>query len=677
MTLPAPELDTRDFQSLVTEARERITRSCPEWTDHNVSDPGITLIELFAWMTEMLVFRINRLPRKVHIALLDLLGIQLDAPTAATTGVRFRLASPATAAVRIEGRQPAPDVVVAQAGAGIARMVTEVATRRTPTEEPVIFEVSDTFVIRPLTLVAYTLHRTGRFDDIGVSTDGQARPQGPEQLPFSTRPVAGDAAYLGFAQPLDRLVVQLDVSAVRAHGVGVNPNTPPLRWEVSQPGGTWARAEVLADGTGGFNYGSGLIELQLPLLSAPATVGGHEHQRYWLRCRVEHDVAQPDYVLPPRITRISCAAVGALVDVWHAATVLQETIGHSDGTASQSFHVRYVPALRLDGDAETLEVREPLSPDWQRWTPCDTFTDSDPHDRHFTFDPSTGEVELGPSIRQDDGSWRQYGAIPGRGATLRLGAYRHGGGQRGNVAANTVSVLRTAIKGVASVTNPQAARGGVDLETIEKAQDRAALELRSTYRAVTTEDFAFFAEENRRVARAICVEHATAVAVHILPVRNVAARPPEPTDLIPPASLIEEVRADLDERRLLGMDVLVQPVETAWVSVAADVLIAFAADAETVRHDVELALYAYLDPWPKGPHRDRGGWQFGRALTEGELYGLVQGVAGVEAVARLLMYRFDHLTQRPEPTPIGPRLELGPAMTVASGPHTIRVRTSA
>lgn len=677
MTLPSPELDTRNFQALVTEARERITRSCPEWTDHNVSDPGITLIELFAWMTEMLVFRINRLPRKVHIALLDLLGIQLDAPAAATTGVRFRLASPATAPVRIEGRQPAPDVIVAQADGGIARLVTEVATRRTPTEEPVIFEVSDTFVIRPLTLVAYTLHRTGRFDDVGVSADGQARPQGPEQLPFSARPDAGDAAYLGFAEPLHRLVVQLDVSAERAHGVGVNPNTPPLRWEVSQPDGTWAQAEVLADGTGGFNYGSGIIELQLPTVSAPATVGGHDHPHYWLRCRVEHDSAEPEYVSPPRIKRISCAAVGAVVDVWHAATVLQETIGHSDGTASQSFHVRYVPALRLQGHAETLEVRESLSEEWQRWTLRDTFTDSGPQDRHFTFDPASGEIQLGPSIRQDDGSWRQYGAIPGKGATLRIGAYRHGGGQRGNVAANTISVLRTAIKGVASVTNPQAARGGVDLETIEKAQDRAALELRSTYRAVTTEDFTFFAEENRRVARAISVERDGAIAVHILPVRNAAAQPPARADLVPPAALLEEVRADLDGRRLLGIDVLVQPVEAVWVSVAADVRVAFTADVESVRRDVEMALYAYLDPWPEGSRRDRGGWQFGRALTEGELYGLVQAIAGVEAVARLLMYRFDHAAQRPEPTPIGPRLELGPAMTIASGPHTIRVRANA
>ena len=81
MRLPEIELDDRRFQDLVSEARTRISRSCPEWTEHNVSDPGITLIELFAWMTEMTIYRLNRVPDKLHVALLDLLGIRLDGPS--------------------------------------------------------------------------------------------------------------------------------------------------------------------------------------------------------------------------------------------------------------------------------------------------------------------------------------------------------------------------------------------------------------------------------------------------------------------------------------------------------------------------------------------------------------------------------------------------------------------
>ena len=76
MTLPDVKLDDRQFQELVNEARDRIGKHCPEWTDHNVSDPGITLIEVFAWLTETLIYRVNRVPEKLHVTLLNLLGIE-------------------------------------------------------------------------------------------------------------------------------------------------------------------------------------------------------------------------------------------------------------------------------------------------------------------------------------------------------------------------------------------------------------------------------------------------------------------------------------------------------------------------------------------------------------------------------------------------------------------------
>ena len=76
MPISSPNLDDLRFQSdLVDEARKRIAHYCPEWTDYNLSDPGITLIELFAWMTELLVYRLNRVPEKNYIKLLELLGL--------------------------------------------------------------------------------------------------------------------------------------------------------------------------------------------------------------------------------------------------------------------------------------------------------------------------------------------------------------------------------------------------------------------------------------------------------------------------------------------------------------------------------------------------------------------------------------------------------------------------
>ncbi len=77
MPLPDPQLDDRRFQDLVNEAKMLIPRYTPEWTDHNVSDPGVTLIELFAWMTDLMLFRLNRVPEKSYLRFMDLLGITL------------------------------------------------------------------------------------------------------------------------------------------------------------------------------------------------------------------------------------------------------------------------------------------------------------------------------------------------------------------------------------------------------------------------------------------------------------------------------------------------------------------------------------------------------------------------------------------------------------------------
>ena len=83
MTLPTPRLDDRTFQQLVDEAKRQVQQRCPAWTDHNVSDPGVTLIETFAWMTEMLLYRLNRVPDQLYVRFLEMVGVRLFPPQAA------------------------------------------------------------------------------------------------------------------------------------------------------------------------------------------------------------------------------------------------------------------------------------------------------------------------------------------------------------------------------------------------------------------------------------------------------------------------------------------------------------------------------------------------------------------------------------------------------------------
>src|SRR5437868_9300048 len=94
MALPAPNLDDRRFQELVDDAKRMVQRHCPEWTDHNVHDPGVVLIEAFAFMVDQLLYRVNRVPDKLHVKFLDLLGVRLFPPTAARADVTFWLSAP-------------------------------------------------------------------------------------------------------------------------------------------------------------------------------------------------------------------------------------------------------------------------------------------------------------------------------------------------------------------------------------------------------------------------------------------------------------------------------------------------------------------------------------------------------------------------------------------------------
>jgi hypothetical protein len=78
VTIPVPVLDDRSFDQLVTEAQARIPVHTPEWTNLNLSDPGITLVDLFAFLTENLLYRSNRIPEANRLKFLSMLGISLE-----------------------------------------------------------------------------------------------------------------------------------------------------------------------------------------------------------------------------------------------------------------------------------------------------------------------------------------------------------------------------------------------------------------------------------------------------------------------------------------------------------------------------------------------------------------------------------------------------------------------
>jgi hypothetical protein len=101
MPLAAPNLDDRDFNQLVEAARLRILRTCPAWTDLSPGDPGMVLVELFAFLTETMIYRLNRLPEKAYIEFLRLMGVRLQPPAAASAQLRFTRSRPGPEAIEI------------------------------------------------------------------------------------------------------------------------------------------------------------------------------------------------------------------------------------------------------------------------------------------------------------------------------------------------------------------------------------------------------------------------------------------------------------------------------------------------------------------------------------------------------------------------------------------------
>lgn len=652
MTLPELVLDDRDFQSLVDEARRRIVTRCPEWTEHNVSDPGITLIELFAWMTDILLYRVNRIPEKLQLALMDLLQIGPTAAEEARADLRFLTVPDTRTAVTIP--------------AG-----TAVAAAEQPGHPPVVFATTTAAEVPLVALSAMGLARGADVKRLPV-VDGVVRPSSADRAVFRSPPDPADALLLGFSRPIARLVIDVAVTAIEARGVGVRPAEAPLVWEASVADGSWLPATVVSDTTGGLNQVEGVVRLQVPAGTGAAVLG--DRSLHWLRCRV----APPDgkaehaYVDSPKLVELSVRCAGVLVRASHGHVITDEQLGYSDGTPGQVFPLHHRPALALDDDEETLEVRDPKTGEWERWERRDTLSASTPTDQHFRFDPVAGEVELGPAVRIT-GGWRQYGEVPLPGAALRMRAYRYGGGSEGNVAAGTLVHLRDAVPGVQSVSNPAPASGGVDAETIEDARQHAARRLRTQNRAVTAGDYRALIErecprvERVRVGAPVAGQ---ALPVYVLPALAGTTDGPLPAERMQASpAVLDEVATVLRRRCVVGTSVHVTPVRVRVVMAAVEVVVRSERRRAAAERAVAAELYRFINAYVGDRHGN--GWDWGRSLYGGELAPIVRDVDVVDAVRFVRLYEVDPATGVPAQQPSYDGVHLKPDELIASARHQV------
>ena len=207
-------------------------RHCPEWTDHNVSDPGITLIETFAYMTDGLFYRLNQVPDRLYVKFLELIGLKLLPATPARCGVTFWLSSPAQAPI------------VIPLAPGPRRCGSEV-------DEPVVFATTEDLTIVPCAVQDIATRgatETPRHAGQAGSTGRRRCDFGRPFPAFSAVPGAGDTLLVALTEAVPRCAVMLQFMCT-IEGVGVDPTNPPLVWEAWD--GTswiWLRRQLGRDG---------------------------------------------------------------------------------------------------------------------------------------------------------------------------------------------------------------------------------------------------------------------------------------------------------------------------------------------------------------------------------------------------------------------------------------------
>ena len=666
MSLEAPILDDRSFQDLVDEAKKRIPQYTSKWTEHNVSDPGVTLIELFAWLTETTIYRLNRVPDRHYIKFMEMLGITLNAPVPAQAPITFWLSTAAEKEMRIPKG-------------------TEVASTQTETEQSIVFTTNNQFTISPPTLNSVfsqiTTKEKKSFKSaprLSALANGLSDKQ--KFQVFSDQPQVDDALYFGFTENLSHHVLRFEFGWDKAGGAGAIPDLPPYVWEASTDNKDkpWVSCYVETDTTQALNN-NGRIQIHLPHTGQQKV---NNKKLYWVRVRVkdltERDQAQGmrPYTESPYLTKVVVSTHGGTVTATHTQTIQNEPLGQSDGSAGQPFYLQAKPILdRLANEHLVIKVEGEGLQDWQE---VKDFGDSDAYSRHYTLDSVTGELRFGPAIRQPDGAIKLYGAIPPRGATLLFKQYRYGGGEEGNVTAGVINTLKTSIPYINRVANLFPAKGGLDAETLEDAMVRAPKIMRHRDRAVTAADYEDLALQTRDVSigRVKCLQPEPSEGgrvapgqVYVLIIPRV--RHPEgfltPEELTPDPTHINRLSNYLDDRRLLTTRLFIQAPAYRWVAARVQLRANPDVDESIVEQAILARLYRFLNPLTGGSNGK--GWPFGRELFLSDVYQCLQGMPNVQFIRSVQLF-ITKAGGEPEGDPVE-SVEVVKHGIIASGVHEV------
>jgi uncharacterized phage protein gp47/JayE len=525
------------------------------------------------------------------------------------------------------------------------------------------FRVSYKWLNGPYPFEQVFTYNDFQFADRTSSALWPGNPFSPYQLVSDVTP----ALYLGFDKqlPVNNFGVYLEIT----EQAGVNEG-PALLWEYWNGAG-WA--ELVAEDETQQLALPGMITF-IPAADAQP-LARFDNPLYWLRGRLKEDGSPSETTINHMYTNAVWASQ------WQ--TYHDSPLGTSTGVPSQIFKFNQIPILpgqeievqELSGARANTEWRGiamQLAPDdsnvvtelesllaaegpqtdivlgnvhlvrdktksvtavWIQWKEQQNFFDSGPNDRVYVLDHALGRLFFGNG---------DAGMIPPLGALIQATTFLSGGGLAGNVSAGTITQLLGAVSGVQGVTNPRAAEGGADGETLDQFQQRAPSNLRNRGRAIVPQDYEALAQEASAgvaVARAFPTLNPSGipvpgwVTVMIIP----QSQDPRP---MPSAGLRDDIRnylvkhAPFDVAAAGGINVVAPtylPVDVTGTLAPTD-----PAQAGTVERDAIEALAKFFNPLTGGPGGD--GWAVGRGVHISDVAAVLGDVAGVDYVQELALY---------------------------------------
>ena len=699
MPLSVPTIDSRSYEELRDEALRRIPVHNPAWTNYNASDPGVTLIELFAFMTDTLLYRVNQVPERNRRAFLALLGVPMQ-PASSARGIvtisnergplETRTLQPGLElrAGQVPFRTDSGlDVVPVEARAYVKRPAdasAEVRDQYRQLYASFAREGRSAADILLYETAAVTPER-GAVDLVRDTVDAslwiallvRATDKDPSKPPASAvaavrAAIAGRTLNLGIVPEADVVEAHRGPSAqdaalanhleylVPAVGDGRLPNDPAKRVARYQAIESSARENVLRE--------PGVVELTLPAEAGltlwqnlePLEAGAGDFppalddstlaDRLVTWVRVHATSGQPAGI---RWAGINAVRVTQRIPV--ESEVLPDGTGDPDQVARLGRRPVIPGSIRL-----SVATTPPTGP----WRELDDLAVAGPEvgfmdltlapGQHpparetanaFVLDAEAGEIRFG------DGG---HGRRPPAGATIRA-SYDVSAGAEGNVGPGSISSGPDLPPGL-TVANPVRTWGGVDAESVEAAERRVTSLLRHRDRLVTAADHKAIAEATPEVVVG---------RVDVLPTFDPRLLPNDAGDAPGAVTLLAIPRYDMvhpdtpeadtyfldaicrycDPRRLVTSELFVKgpAYRPVWVSVGIEPL----GDRAMVdtREAIKRALTAFLSPLPRpddGPsvppyHHERTGWPLQTDVRRLELLTYAARVDGVREITGLVL----------------------------------------